>query len=460
MLIATKRRHWLVFVSLMTIFVASFMQPLAGSVFTLATPEHRQENTSEVVLRSQRGLGLVSTYGNLNAFSSAAGFTDSKVYQGLPDPPFVAGEWAIAQFETKDAAAAVEAEVVGIATQTNCSAPTTSSLTNLSNPLIPQFQFSASLSDGCTGRVQFNPDDSNQQYGVVQVDSASCGLDNITDTQLLPVMFWFFHSTLGGQGQNVTRAKGVVCRPMMKIQTVLATVNISTAALTSINPLANVSDTNNNITGQPLNGRPLNGVIFPPTNNTFVGSRGLTISMGLPGTIYRNASLTPSFDDFFEDSSTSFLSLTSSVYSTYLSVIAKTVYFVPAEFSIKADLINHLPRLVVEPLAAHGLAAVLLTVGIVGMIVHLLHRHARRDLYLTAPPGSIGASMALAFHAGFGASLTPYDDGESIGRKLRSMRFSMDRRTGAILAEEIDDGDAAMPLTRSSEETLKGYRDY
>ena len=111
-------------------------------------------------------------------------------------------------------------------------------------------------------------------------------------------------------------------------------------------------------------------------------------------------------------------------------------------------------------MAAHGLAAVLLAVGIVGMLVHLLHRHARRDLYLTAPPGSIGASMALAFHAGFGASLTPYDDGESIGRKLRSMRFSMDRRTGAILAEEVDDGDAVTPLTRSSEETLKGYKDY
>jgi hypothetical protein len=61
-----------------------------------------------------------------------------------------------------------------------------------------------------------------------------------------------------------------------------------------------------------------------------------------------------------------------------------------------------------------------------------------RNLWLTAPPGSIAAIVSLTSHSGFGDLLVPYDDENSMRRKLDGLKFRLDNRTGAILAE--DDG--------------------
>ena len=71
-----------------------------------------------------------------------------------------------------------------------------------------------------------------------------------------------------------------------------------------------------------------------------------------------------------------------------------------------------------------------------GTAIHLWHRHVRRNLYLTAHPGSIASIIALTSHSGFGELLYPYDDKAAMRRKLANLRFSLDKRTGAIIADE------------------------
>jgi hypothetical protein len=44
--------------------------------------------------------------------------------------------------------------------------------------------------------------------------------------------------------------------------------------------------------------------------------------------------------------------------------------------------------------------------------------------------------VSLTSRSGFGELLVPYDDEKSIQQKLSGLRFRLDRRTGAILAEE------------------------
>lgn len=68
--------------------------------------------------------------------------------------------------------------------------------------------------------------------------------------------------------------------------------------------------------------------------------------------------------------------------------------------------------------------------------MHLLHRHVRRKLYLTAAPGTVASTIALTSHSGFGELLYPYDDEKAIRAKLANLRFSLDGRTGAIIADE------------------------
>lgn len=89
-------------------------------------------------------------------------------------------------------------------------------------------------------------------------------------------------------------------------------------------------------------------------------------------------------------------------------------------------------------LAGHALAILLIAIGLIGIAIHLAHRHVRRRVHLVTHPGTIGSVVALTSHSGFGELLYPFDDKRTIRRKLAHLRFSLDRRTGAIVADEIE----------------------
>jgi hypothetical protein len=46
--------------------------------------------------------------------------------------------------------------------------------------------------------------------------------------------------------------------------------------------------------------------------------------------------------------------------------------------------------------------------------------------------------MALTSHSGFGELLLPYDDDAEFSRALASLRFCLDKRTGAIVVDDSD----------------------
>ena len=88
--------------------------------------------------------------------------------------------------------------------------------------------------------------------------------------------------------------------------------------------------------------------------------------------------------------------------------------------------------------------------GLVGVVLQLIHRPHRRKLFLATPPGTIAAVVSLTARSGFGELLLPYDNEETIRRKLSGLHFKLDRSTGAILADndEMHGSQAAvLPLS-------------
>ena len=74
--------------------------------------------------------------------------------------------------------------------------------------------------------------------------------------------------------------------------------------------------------------------------------------------------------------------------------------------------------------------------GLAGLYVHLKHRRARERLWLAGHPGTIASIVALTSRSGFGELLLPYDDQPTMQHKLSGLRFYLDQRTGAILADD------------------------
>lgn len=103
-------------------------------------------------------------------------------------------------------------------------------------------------------------------------------------------------------------------------------------------------------------------------------------------------------------------------------------------------------------------------VGILGLVVQSLHRRQRLKLFFATPPGSIASTVALTSRSGFGVRLFPFDDETTIEKKLDGLRFSLDKRTGAIVAEDAGSRrytshDSLIPLSSSfvAQSSAMGY---
>ena len=99
-------------------------------------------------------------------------------------------------------------------------------------------------------------------------------------------------------------------------------------------------------------------------------------------------------------------------------------------------------------LPGHLLAIHLIVVGVVTLVVQLIQRRRRPSLLLAAPPGSIASTAALTAHSGFGTMIYPHDNHQAIAKKLSPLRFRLDQRTGAIVAEDAPDDEDAISLRR------------
>ncbi|OAX35822.1 hypothetical protein K503DRAFT_696301 [Rhizopogon vinicolor AM-OR11-026] len=427
-----KHRHWLINISTLTALSVIFLQPLAGSVFEILQVSH----TTAANATSIRTVGLSATISQLNTFLASAGYADAAVYNNLQDPPFIHGGWSVAQFTAPPGSilnGTLGVNTTGIQTFVNCTKPTSFQTTTLSSSNV---ELQANFSAGCNGSLSLNPGNGPDQFSV---EAASTCAPSNQDLDFQPVFFWFYHLTESGDSQGTA----VFCQPSIAIFVVETTMDLNDGSLGNCT-IVDTFNSTNNVTGNPLNGEAYNGVIFDSSNNTYISARALAIGSAVPGAIYQYASdQTGGIESTFDDPD-GFVDATTKIYTQHLSVAAQNIYFLPANETIAAQLTSNVSRLFIDPLLAHLLSVLFICVGITCLIVHILHQRTRRNLWLTSPPGSIAAIVSLTSRSGFGELLLPYDDEARMKSNLAGLTFRLDKRTGAILAEEdFDMMDAA-----------------
>ncbi|KAJ7334785.1 hypothetical protein DFH08DRAFT_879385 [Mycena albidolilacea] len=426
---ALKYNHRVIFWSCLLATWTYLFQPLAGSIFQIQT----RDQTEDTHVQSIRTLGLAPDISQLNAFAAAAGFVQAAVFNNLTDPPFVHLGWSTAQFvfpTDTGLNGSMTVNTTGIRSNSNCANPAAPgaaiSVVNATSSII-----SAKSVDGCTGNVTFDPTVSDQQYGVSAVPS--CGPNAGLSVDFWPVVFWFYNKEADGTQETRT----IFCNPTLELFYVNAFADLSNGSLTNV-VIVNNYTTGSNITGAPLNGVPYNAVIFEDNANPFIEARATATKVGVPGAIFRSALQKVDGLQSVFGLANGFLDLTSTVYTQHLAVAAKSVYFVVDDTEKSAVQTFMVPRLWIDPFPAHILAFFLFATGFLGVFLQLINRRQRRNLFLAAAPGSLAAAVALTSRSGFGDLLLPYDDDLTMEKKLDGLRFRLDKRTGAILADDYE----------------------
>ncbi|KAJ7280296.1 hypothetical protein C8J57DRAFT_1124912 [Mycena rebaudengoi] len=421
---ALKHNHRVIFWSGLLATSTYIFQPLAGSIFQIQTREKSQ--TSQVT--SLRTIGLDPDADELNAFAAAAGFVQAAVFNELPDPPFVKDGWCTAEFEfptNRGLNGTMWVSTTGIRTNSNCDNP--------SGPpvLVADTGKTGTITSksiqGCSRIIAFDPTISDKQYGVDEVD---CPDSKNVSIEFGPVVFWFYQNITGNP-----EAKTVFCNPTKEEYEVSAAADLTTGQILSVNITTNITD-GSVLNGDPLLGRAYNAVLFPNNSNPFVQARSISTRVGVPGAIFRSAlqaGLQPVFDR-----PNGFLDLTNKIYTQHLAITAKSVYFINQNNTLDARETSLVLRLWVDPFPAHILAFLLFGTGFLGVFLHLIGRRQRRNLFIAAPPGTIASAVALTSRSGFGELLLPYDNLMTMEKKLDGLRFRLDKRTGAILADEYE----------------------
>jgi hypothetical protein len=113
-----------------------------------------------------------------------------------------------------------------------------------------------------------------------------------------------------------------------------------------------------------------------------------------------------------------------------------------------------------SPLPSAILSCCLILSGFIGLVVQIINYRQRKQLLLTTGPGIIASITALTARSGFGDLLLPYDNTKELEKKLRGIRFRLDKRTGAIVADEVGEGAEGIVLGRNEAfRALLGQRD-
>ncbi|KAG8919279.1 hypothetical protein FRC02_001762 [Tulasnella sp. 418] len=295
----------------------------------------------DYMVTMKKRLGLDPEILTLEHFAAGAGYAEAAVYHNLSDPPFVYNlHWAIAEFVVPPkpsyaANATVIVPTVAVETECNCDQADSVDLTLASAPG-GNHTFTGKWYD-CTITLQI-PDEGIDQYGVETI--MECPSNAAQPPWFKPITFWFLSS-------EIKQVAMVFCQPKVSVYNVLVEADLGTGLLKEVTVLdQNVPK--NEMSGEPMNGRGYNGIAFDMSQAGRYGpARAISIQTGLPAAIHKLAQTSPGGVPAVMKNVDGFWWLTKMTYTRYLSIVAKSAYFVDDHDTINSIFENYEIRIFV-----------------------------------------------------------------------------------------------------------------
>ncbi|KAF9442920.1 hypothetical protein P691DRAFT_844735 [Macrolepiota fuliginosa MF-IS2] len=421
---ALANNHYLVTATSLLALLALTFQPLAAALITIRdTPLVKPESSMNL---AALGLNQDDQFNNLTSFLTASGYAGASVLYGFGDPPFIHQGYTIGAFELPTSVATngtVVVNTTAVKSVPNCQWVSVSVYMHTSTG----WNNTVSLDDCSLTWSVDGPGGASTLFGM---DALEC--DDGTPPKFSPVTFWFFMP-------QSAQAAAAICAPTLEFWNVTASVDIMTSNLTDVKELEHFSSASKfsslagNITGPPLNGRAYNGVNFTSVDlNEFVTARRTALQLQLSAAVFQAAVQSPAgLIGSMEPEQ--LVDLVTWVYTTYLALVASTVYFLPHQEKMTVEVQSLWKRIWLNDIAIHFLVAEMSLLAIVATLIQLFHRYGRRKLRLKHEPGTIASAVSFAAQTGIGGPPGGRRWAEGLSRILRDKRsrksaFAQDRR--------------------------------
>jgi hypothetical protein len=274
---------------------------------------------------------------------------------------------------------------------------------------------------GCNVSFQV-PDTESDQFGVQWLSNCQ---QFPLPPEYLPVLFWFYSF-------QAKQSAMVFCQPELSLWNMNAGLDMHTGLIDNVT-LIDQNVTHSNLTGLPS----FNVITFNTTGaDNYVLARQTSIQTAVPFAIYKGAEDKPGGVPAVIQQPDGFLNITIAVYTRYLAMAAKNVYFVGTQDIINGNIETYEVRLWVYPLDAHVFAGCLLFIAIVAAINHFFHIRARRNVYVSCDASTIAGALSMTSRSNFPKLLHAGMDEDELHRVLKGMRFGISPTTWQIVAAE------------------------
>jgi len=203
----------------------------------------------------------------------------------------------------------------------------------------------------------------------------------------------------------------------------------------------------------------MNGLAFNLTGaDAYEIARANSTQTGLTTAIYCAALQAPGGVEAVFADPKGFLNLTDQIYTLFLALISKRVYFTSADptTSLNLRIAAYEERIVLAPWVVHVEAALLFVMGLLGIVVHIQHTKDRRLLVLPVSPSTIGATLSLAANSNVGDLLhneathnlhVETVNDEALREILSTKMFKFDEKTGQIVVDPDTQAPPPTPTT-------------
>ncbi|KAK0438352.1 uncharacterized protein EV420DRAFT_1212338 [Desarmillaria tabescens] len=428
---AAANKHYLVALASLMVLLSLTFQPLAAALLVVRDTWWGLPDTTVNTLAAI-GLNQNQNFDDLTSFLTAAGFASASVLYNLGNSPFVFDGYTVAPFQLPNDvpvnSTMIYANTTALRSDPGCQAVSVNMAQNTDGS---GWNNSVS-SNGCS--ISFAID--RNATNLFGTDIPTC--DSDVPPQFSPVIFWFFTY------EPQAAASAALCFPSITLWDVNVNLDLASGNITQVTELRPFSSSSNfsslsaNVTGPPLNGRAYNGIEFNLTNpDRFVLARKNATQLQMPAAVFQAAVQSPEgLIGSFQ--ANTFARLSSNVYRTYLTLIAKTVYFLDNSEPITIQMKTVQKRIWLSDVAVHLLAVAMFLLAFFATIIQLFHRYDRRSLRLLHEPGTIASAVSIGAQTGMGDLLAGRQHPKDISAALQDKKFRIDPKTMKIVMEGED----------------------